>query len=103
MASLLKEFGYQGGPARLMARSEAFARVAVEIFVEENQIAPVGIGAKLRRGPVDRAVAFRVPQENSCQAMRDFRGNLGKREHFAGARREFHFEAVAEIVMKLLQ
>src|SRR5262249_21373806 len=36
-ATLLQEFGYEPGPARLMASAYASSRVSVEILVELNQ------------------------------------------------------------------
>jgi len=36
LAGLLEEFGDEAGPARLMARTDAGAVVAVEVFVEGN-------------------------------------------------------------------
>jgi hypothetical protein len=35
--------GYQGGPAGLVAGAETAAGIAVKIFVEEDQLPPVGI------------------------------------------------------------
>jgi hypothetical protein len=106
-AGLLQQLAHQGRPARLMAGPEALSGVAVEIFVEKNEIAPVGIAVKLWHGSVyaavNWAVALFVPQENSDEATRDFGGHFGKREPVAGARRKLDFEIVAEIVMKLLQ
>jgi uncharacterized membrane protein YwzB len=33
----------EGGPSRLMARAQAAARIAVEVFVKQNQVAPVRV------------------------------------------------------------
>ena len=103
ISTLLQQLGHQGRPAGLMAGAEALAGVAVEIFVEKNEIAPVGVGGKLGHAAVDRAVSMFVPQENSGEAPRDFGGNFGKREPVAGTRRELDFEIVAEVMMELLQ
>src|SRR5262245_11224794 len=45
----------QSRPARLMAGADARAIVAVEIFVEENQITPMRIVLELGCAPVHRA------------------------------------------------
>src|SRR4051812_10087259 len=59
------------GPARLVARADAGAIVAVEILVEEDQILPVRVFLKLRRAAVDRAAAVVAPHEDTDQAARD--------------------------------
>jgi hypothetical protein len=42
-AALLQQFGDQASPARLVARADALASVSMEVFVEEDEVAPVGI------------------------------------------------------------
>src|SRR5262249_60659665 len=37
----LEQFCYQAGPACLMIRADAGAVVAVEVFVKQNEVAPV--------------------------------------------------------------
>ena len=43
-SALLQQLGDQAGPAGLMAGAEPGAVVAVEVFVEQDQVAPVRIG-----------------------------------------------------------
>ena len=43
MGEAVEEFGYESCPAGLVAGAEAAAGVAVEVFVEEEEVAPVGI------------------------------------------------------------
>src|SRR5262245_33872341 len=43
LAALLEELGHHARPARLVARAEAGAVVAVEVLVEEDEVPPVGI------------------------------------------------------------
>jgi hypothetical protein len=54
MMILLDQFGYQTGPAGLMACADPGAVVAVEVFVEWNRVAPVRVGLKFFRaaGPL---------------------------------------------------
>ena len=61
-----------------MARAEAQSGVAMEIFVEENEIAPVWMVGKSRRAADNRALPSFVSQEDPGQAMGDFGGNLGR-------------------------
>ena len=47
--------GDQPRPPRLVRRAEAGAVVAVEVFVEEDEVPPVRVGLELLRSAVDRA------------------------------------------------
>lgn len=47
-AALLQKFGYQTGPACLMARAQTGAGIAMEVFVEQNVITEVGVGLEKR-------------------------------------------------------
>src|SRR5512139_929321 len=57
----LDGFCHQAGPAGLMARAQPGTAVAVEVLVEENVVAPVGIGLEFLRAAVDGASALLVP------------------------------------------
>ena len=46
IATLLQEFRNQTGPARLVTGADAGAVIAVEVFVEGNEIAPIRIRLK---------------------------------------------------------
>src|SRR5438105_15156327 len=48
LAALLQQLGDEASPARLVAGADPAAGVAVEILVEEHEVAPVGIVAKAR-------------------------------------------------------
>jgi len=65
LAALLEQFGHEPRPARLVARADAGAVVAVEVLVEEEQVAPVGIALELFSAAVDRPAAIRVAQEDT--------------------------------------
>ena len=57
---LLNQFCHQRGPAGLVAGADAGAVVAVEIFVEGDQISEVRVGLKLFRAAKDRTAAVLV-------------------------------------------
>ena len=59
-ATLLQEFGHQRGPTRLVTGADAGAVIAVEIFVEQDQITPMRIVLKRLRTTVDRPAAVGV-------------------------------------------
>ena len=54
-AEELDELGHQPGPAGLMAGAQPGTVVAVEVFVEEDVVAPVGIGLEFLRAAIDRS------------------------------------------------
>src|SRR5262245_42733569 len=58
-----------------MARAEARAVIAVEVFVEQDQVAPVRIGLEFLRATVDRTPALLVAQEDRGEAPRDLAGD----------------------------
>src|SRR3954470_1575958 len=74
-AALFQQLGDDGGPSRLMAGSEALARVGVEILVEENQIAPVRVRLEARVGSIDRPAAI-AAQEDRGQPPRQLGRDL---------------------------
>src|SRR5437667_9737086 len=56
------------GPTGLVGRAESLARVAVEIFVEEHQVAPVRVLGPPGIVAVARAAAVGVGQKEAGQA-----------------------------------
>src|SRR5437667_12856375 len=66
--ALLEQLGHESGPAGLMARADAGAVVAVEVFVKPDEVPPVGVGLELGDAPVDRPSPVRRAQENTGQA-----------------------------------
>jgi hypothetical protein len=49
---LLDQFGDQAGPAGLMASAQTSAVITMEIFMEENQIPPMGIALEVFDSPI---------------------------------------------------
>jgi hypothetical protein len=64
-ATLLQEFGHQRGPTRLMTGADASAVIAVEVFVKQDQIAPMRIVLKRFRPAVDWPAAVGIPKEDT--------------------------------------
>ena len=64
-AALLEQFGDEAGPAGLMAGAYARTVVAVEVFVERNQIVPVRISLKLLGWPKDWPSLLNILQEDA--------------------------------------
>ena len=63
----VQEGSDQAGPARLVAGPEPRAVVAVEVLVEQDQIAPVRIVLELGRPAVDRPPSIGIAQERARQ------------------------------------
>ena len=95
LAALLEELGYQAGPAGLVVGAQAGAGVAVEVFVEQNRIAPVRVGVETTVGAVYGTAAGFVLERNARETTRDFGGDFPQREHLAAAGGTFDFVIVA--------
>ena len=48
----------------------------MEILVEQDMVAPVGVGLKFFRSTVDRPPTLRIPQEYPGKPVRDFLSHL---------------------------
>ena len=81
VAEELDEFGHEPGPAGLVARAQPCAVVAVEVFVEEDVVAPVGIGLELLRAAVHGTPAVLVAQEDPGEPIGDLLGHLEEIHH----------------------
>jgi hypothetical protein len=67
----INQQAYNTGPAGLMASANSGTVVAVEVFVERNVVAQVGVGLELFRGAVDRSTA-RSSRRNVLPTARQF-------------------------------
>src|SRR5437879_6591605 len=76
LAALLQELGDEARPARLVARAHAGTVVAVEVFVEENQVAPVGVPLERFRPAEDRPAPVFAAQEDPGEPPRELAGDL---------------------------
>src|SRR6266480_2651691 len=63
---------HQRGPAGLMAGTQSLAGFAVEIFVEQNQVAPVRVFGPARFVAMERAAPVFIGQENTRESARQF-------------------------------
>src|SRR5215212_1823885 len=69
LSPFVDQIGNQPGPAGLVRGAEAFAGVAVEVFVEEDEVLPMRVvreelGLARSARAVERAIAIRVRQED---------------------------------------
>lgn len=98
-----QDLGDQASPAGLMAGATAAAGVAMEIFVEWNQIAPMRIFVKKFIGAEERAIAILIPQENVSQSVGQFVSDFANGLQLARARWTFNLKCVAIIAMILAE
>src|SRR5262249_30253044 len=99
----LHEGSNDARPASLMVSADAGAVVAMKVFVERNEVAPMGVGLELLGSSIDRTASVRVAQKNPLHAIHDLLAHLKQVHLLSRARRTLHLEAVAVIEVKLLQ
>src|SRR5262245_3234480 len=100
---LLDTSNRQRRPARLVAGADAAAGVAVEVLVEQHEIAPVRIRRVARVVPVAGPPALRVGQEQRRQPARDLVRRLAQVELAARPGRDLDLEVVAVEVVEALE
>src|SRR5205085_10468649 len=66
---LVNQRGDEARPARLVRGAEAHARVAVEVFVEEQEVAPVRVFLTFAVPAVHGPAAFSVAREDAYEAV----------------------------------
>jgi len=98
----LEQLGHQARPAGLVRRSDAPARVAVEILVEQDVVPEMGVAVQLRVVGVDRPPALIVFPKNAGQPPREFVRHLFDRDEAPRARRALDLEVIAVVVVELL-
>src|SRR5262245_15954386 len=86
-AEPLDQIGDETGPSGLVARADTGAGVAVEVLVEEDQIAPVRVGLERGGFAVHRPGALLVAEEDANEAPRDLLGHLEERHADTGSGR----------------
>src|SRR5208337_5049636 len=86
-----------------MAGSYAGTGITVEVFMEEHEIAPVGVGLELFDVPVQGPAAPLILKEYVRHTARQFAGHLPQGHHLSRSGWEFDFEVVSKVVVKFLQ
>src|SRR2546427_7121017 len=74
--ALLEQLRHESRPAGLMARANTGAVVAVEVFIQPDEVPPVGVGLELGDASVDRPSPVRPAQENAGQASGELRRHV---------------------------
>src|SRR5688572_26913872 len=94
---------HQRGPAGLVAGAEPASRLAVEVLVEEREVAVRGIVGEAPVVAVARAPALRVGQDEAREARRELVRDLLQREPLSRADRALDAQLVAEEVVVALE
>src|SRR5882762_4144819 len=61
--------GDESRPASLMRGAQTESGIAVKVFVEQNQIAPIRVALELLHSPINRSVATFIPREDRNQTI----------------------------------
>src|SRR5262249_53416879 len=86
-----------------MACANSSAVVAVKVFVEQDQVAPVRVFLKLCGSSKNRPVTIAATKEGPGKAPGKLGGYFPQRHHISGAGRALDFEIVAQVMVKLLK
>ncbi len=84
-----------------MARSKPRAIIAVEVFVEEEMVAPMGIVLERLRSPVDGSPALVVADVDPGEAVGDLLTHFKEVHQLAGPGGTFNFEVVAVVEVEV--
>ena len=104
LPALLQQLRHEPGPTRLMAGADARTVVAVEVFVEQHQVAPVRIRLIARVAAVHRPLAVGIPQERCASAAAKSRPPLPTAScKFPEPVGHSTLKSSPEVVMELLQ
>jgi hypothetical protein len=79
-----------------MARPQTAAGFTVEVFVEQNQVAPMRVRRVFLYAAVTRAFAMLVRQKDARQPARKLVGDFLQRHHISGAHRALDLESFAK-------
>src|SRR5690348_15952873 len=101
-AALFDQLRHETRPAGLVTGADARTVVAMEVLVEQDQIAPMRISLEFLLASVDRP-PIRVAQKNSYEPAGNISGHFPKTCVLTGIRGTLHPELIAKEVMKLLQ
>src|SRR5437867_4804776 len=103
LTALFDKFCDETGPAGVMAGADPSPIIAVKIFVEKNEIAPVRIALKEFRVASYGTAAVRIAEKNVNEPPGNFGGYLPEIGLGAAMRGALHFEIFAVVVVKFLQ
>ena len=84
-----------------MARAETGAGIPVEVLVEEQVVAPLGIGLREHLFAKNRTTTIRIAAEDSDEASGKIVGDAAEREERTGAGRMLDHEPITVLAIEL--
>ncbi len=97
----LDKFSHEPGPTGLVACSKPRTIIAVEVFVEEYVVTPVGIALELMRPSVDGSPTLVTAREDPCESVGDLLAHFKEVHHLPGPRWTLNFEVVAVVKIEV--
>src|SRR5215467_574461 len=95
--------GNQTRPARLMAGADPCPVIPVEVLVEEEMVAPAGVGLKLLGSAKNGTPAVLIPQKDTGEPQSDVLNDLEQGHLPPRAGRALHPERISQVRVKLEQ
>ena len=92
---------YAASPASLVAGADAGAVVAVEILVEQDQVAPMRVDVERLGAAIERAPSVGPAPEDGEDSAGNLLSDLEQREQLAGTGRAFDLEALAIVAVQV--
>src|SRR5499433_3296829 len=73
--------GHESRPACLVAGTQSGAVVTMKVLVEEEVVAPMGVGLELLGPPVDGPATAFIAQKDAREPLCDLTGHLEEGQH----------------------
>jgi hypothetical protein len=102
-SGLFQQFGHQSGPAGLMAGAKPRAVIAVKVFVELNELTPMGVMLELVKIAIHGTLSGIVTKKDVIEAAGNFRSDLPQCVLLSGPGWAFHGKVIAQEMMEFLQ
>src|SRR6267378_2965833 len=103
LTALFDEFCNQTRPTGLVVCTDPGSIVSVKVFIEKDEVAPVGIVLKELRAAHHRPAAIRIAEKNANESPGYFRCDLPEIGFRAGMRGTFNFEVLAVVMVIFLE
>src|SRR5262245_4608440 len=95
--------GYESRPTCLMAGTHSGAVVTMKVLVEEEVVAPMGVGLELVGPPIDGPAAALIAEKDARESLGELTAHLEESQHPPCPGRAFHPKLGAVIEIKLQQ
>jgi len=101
-SALLDQLGYKSGPPSLVTCSKPCAVITMKIFMELNEVAPVGIALKFVQTAVNGPAPRVISKENPDKPAREIGCYFPQIRQMSGPIRALCLDVASKEVMKLL-